>query len=87
MCYVNQTKSKQILASHISTLKNDLDENCILITGLDDTTYTIIEKKPELVPFEPLDQPTSNRDNNYRGGNSTLKQYSYKVLVPYHTVW
>jgi hypothetical protein len=34
-----------------------------------------------------LDQPQGNNTNNYRGGNSTLKQYSYKVLVPYYTVW
>ncbi|MCE2507160.1 MAG: hypothetical protein J4F36_11995 [Nitrosopumilaceae archaeon] len=71
MCYVNQTKSRQILASHISILQNDNDENCVMITGLDGTTYTIIEKKPELVPFEPLNQPQGNRENNYRDGNST----------------
>ena len=34
-----------------------------------------------------VDQPQGNINNNYREGNSTLKQHSYKVLVPYHTVW
>lgn len=33
------------------------------------------------------DQPQGNDANNHRRGNSTVKQHSYKVLVPYYTVW
>ncbi len=34
-------------------------------------TVSIVEKKPELIPFEPLDQPNGNTDKNNLRGNST----------------
>jgi len=76
MCYINQTKSKKVYASHISILKNDDDENCVLVTGLDGVTYSIIEKRPNFVEYLPdfnADQPKGNTTNNYRGGNSTFR--------------
>lgn len=75
MCYIDQTKSKRIYASHISTLKNDDDEFCALVTGLDDITYTVIEKKPDFVEYIPKldsDLPKSNTEKNYRRGTSTF---------------
>ena len=36
--------------------------------------------------LNPSYQPQGNINNNYREGNSTLKQHSYKVQVPYYTV-
>ena len=69
-----------------STLKINDGENSHLVTGLDGITYRIIEKKPDFIQFDP-DQPNENTTKNNRLGHRTLKQYPYKVLVPYYTVW
>ena len=89
VCNVTAKNWKTINVSYLTTLKNDEGENCAMFTGLDGTNYRVIEKRPNLVEYHPdlnANQPTGNRENNYRGGNSTLKQYSYKVQVPYNTV-
>ena len=89
-CNVEIKNYKTIYASHLATLTNDDGEKCALVEGLDGVSYRIIEKRPNLVEYTPelnADQPTGNTDKSNLRCNSTIKQYSYKVLVPYYTVW
>ena len=37
--------------------------------------------------LDKLNPPTGNTNQNHLRGNSTIKRHSYKVLVPYYTVW
>lgn len=59
-CNVEIKNWKTIYASYFTTLTNDEGENCVMVTGLDGVSYRIIEKKPNLMPFDFAQQPLGN---------------------------
>ncbi len=70
-CDVVIKNQKTLFASCLATFTNKKGENCVMFTDLDGISYEVIEKKPDLVPYEPTYQPTGNKENNYRRGNKT----------------
>jgi len=80
-CNIEIKNWKTICASSFTTLENDDGEKCALVDGLDGISYRIIEKRPNFVTFDPYDQPKSNINNNYRHGNSTLKQVLLRLRL------
>ena len=70
-CDIVIKNQKSLFVSCLATFTNKKGENCVMFTDLDGVSYEVIEKKPELVPYEPADQPTGNTSNSNLRGNST----------------
>ena len=52
-----------------------------------DEIDNIIDKAVKIESKLPSHPTTFDTENNRRQLDRTLKQYCYKVLIPYHTVW
>ena len=70
-CDIVIKSQKTILVSCLATFTNKKGENCVMFTDLDGVSYDVIEKRPELIPYDPSDQPQGNTKENYRRGNRT----------------
>ena len=95
---INNDLSEHLICSIIQLLKYGEKYDVVIPKKkqleqiLLNTKFLLKEKHEAVDKFNTLnryfnDQPTKNSDDNNRRPNRTLKQYSYKVLVPYHTVW
>ncbi len=73
-CKARLTKYRTIEATSYFTVKNDSDEDCIVIDALNGIGYTFVVKQPNLIPISDLD--SNNRQltgrNTNREDNSTL---------------
>jgi len=78
-CNVEIKKWKNILASDIFTMKNDVGEKCALIYGLDGICYRVTKKKPDLIPITyPTEHPTIfDKNKNRHRLDRTIKQHLY----------
>ena len=83
---INEELMEQ-LHSTIRWVLHYCDKNNITPPNLQILSDSIDRIQDYLNRLPNFDQPTKNTTNNNRFGHRTIKQYSYKVQVPYHTVW